>query len=150
MALGALEKRTFLALQALEDRAVMQEQQAGALEAQDSSCDQESNGAGCAAAPPAGAPSENDGLLGADLDASFGASDESAPVAASKTSPVGSWPAGSPLGVALTIEKVMPSCCTSFCRLGITLAGPFVSGSSVSSTSSARMTTIVVGAAVEK
>ena len=88
MALGALEKRTFLALQALEDRAVMLEQQAGALEAQDSSCDQESNGAGCAAAPPAGAPSENDGLFGADLDASFGASDGCAPVAAPEAAPV--------------------------------------------------------------
>ena len=88
MALGALEKRTFLALHALEQRAAVEEQQAGALEAQDSSCDQESNGAGCAAAPLAGAPSQNDGLFGADLDASFGASDGCAPVAAPEAAPV--------------------------------------------------------------
>ena len=88
MALGALEKRTFLALHALEQRAAVQEQQAGALEAQGSSCHQESNGAGCAAAPPAEAPSENGGLLGADLDASFGASDGCAPVAAPEAAPV--------------------------------------------------------------
>ena len=43
MALGALEKRTFLALHALEQRAAVQEQQAGALGAQGSSCHQESN-----------------------------------------------------------------------------------------------------------
>jgi hypothetical protein len=88
MALGALEKRTFLALHALEQRAAVQEQQAGALGAQGSSCHQESNGAGCAAAPPAEAPSENGGLLGADLDASFGASDGRAPVAAPEAAPV--------------------------------------------------------------